>query len=84
MSDGPYMPGYEGWAVFDSLPKEVKAAHDVVWTGYPHYTNQFRTNLQMVNLSLDDARAIVELDGGKHLLAASDINGRDSCIFENY
>ena len=69
----PYQPGYEGWEVFDSLPRDVRDAHNVVWSGYPHYTNQFRYATGMRDISIADAKAIVELDGGKHTLAASDI-----------
>jgi hypothetical protein len=69
----PYQPGYEGWEVFDSLPREVRDAHNIVWTGYPRYSNQYRTSHLMRRVSPEDARAIVELDGGKHMLAADDV-----------
>jgi hypothetical protein len=81
MVDSPYMPGYEGWEVFDNLPSEIREAHNIVWTGNPHYTNQFRTNLCMRSLDKDTAQVIVELDGGRYMLAASDIS-TGACVFE--
>jgi hypothetical protein len=77
MADSPYMPGYEGWELFDELPDIVKAAHNVVWTGRPIWANQFRTTLLMTNLSENDARAIVELDDGKMLLSSADCGVSD-------
>lgn len=82
MTEPMYMPGYEAWEVFDALPIEVKMAHDIVWTGYPRYTNQFRTNIIITNITMDDAKAIIELDGGRHTLSASDItNDRDAVVY---
>ena len=68
-----YQKGYEGWEVFDNLPREQRDAHNVVWSGYPHYTNQFRYATGMQNIPDADAKAITDLDGGKMMLAASDI-----------
>lgn len=71
--DSAYRPGYEGWEAFDNLPKIVKDAHNIVWTGYPRYTNQHRDRLYMVTIREDDAKVIVELDGGAHMLDGRDI-----------
>jgi hypothetical protein len=73
-SDSPYRHGYEGWEVFDALPIEVKQAHDIVWTGNPHYTNQYRQRLFMDNISMNEALAIIELDEGKYMLARKEID----------
>lgn len=73
MNETPYMPGYEGWEVFDNLPTEIRRAHDVVWTGNPHYTNQFRQRLCMNSITPSDAATILELDNGRYMLAASDL-----------
>ncbi len=77
MSESPYYPGYEGWETFDALLAEVRAAHNVVWSGRPVYTNQFRTNTCLNKITPEEAAIILELDAGKHMLAAKDLNGSD-------
>jgi hypothetical protein len=59
-----YQPGYERWEQFDNLPEEVRQAHNIVWTGYVW-------NLDYI--STEDAKAIIELDRGKHMLEFSDV-----------
>ena len=56
-----YQKGFEVWEVFDNLPREQRDAHNVVWTA------------GMRNIPDADAKAITDLDGGKMMLAASDI-----------
>ncbi len=68
-----YRPGYEAWEIFDSLPKVVRDAHNIVWTGCPRFTNQHRERLNMITIREDDARAIIELDNGAHMLDGRDI-----------
>lgn len=57
----PYQSGYEHLEVFDNLPREQRDAHNVVWIG------------GMRNIPDADAKAITDLDGGKMMLAASDV-----------
>lgn len=68
-----YQPGYEAWEVFDNLPKAIREAHNIVWTGYAQFTNQHRNRLNMISISNEDARAVIELDGGAHMLDGRDI-----------
>jgi hypothetical protein len=62
---GVYQSGYSDWEAFDALPAEVRAAHNVIWTGYVF-------NLQ--KLTQEDARAVLALDAGKNMLAVEDIS----------
>lgn len=59
-----YQNGYSAWEEFDSLPKVVREAHNIVWTGYVW---------NLYKLSEDDAAAIVELDQCKYMLDNSQI-----------
>lgn len=73
-TDSPYYPGYEAWELFDALPSEVKKAHDIVWTGYPRFSNQFERRWSTESyVSTADAKAIIELDGGKYTLSPEDL-----------
>ena len=63
-----YQNGYSAWESFDSLPKEVREAHNIVWTGYTY---------ALAKLSKEDAQAIVELDAGKYMLTLEDVGGYD-------
>lgn len=60
-----YQNGYSAWEEFDNLPKVVREAHNIVWTGYVW---------RLCRLSEDDAAAIVELDQGKYMLDFSQIS----------
>jgi hypothetical protein len=54
-----YQNGYSDWEKFDRLPKAVREAHNIVWTGYVW-------NLR--NLTKKDAETIIERDQGKYML----------------
>lgn len=71
----PYRNGYEGWSEFDNLPANIREAHNVVWTGHPHYTNQHHERTFMAKISPEDALAIVELDGSKNMLSSDELCG---------
>lgn len=68
-----YTPGYESWEEFDALPAKIRAAHKTIFTGNVVYRNQFDKRLCLLDLSLDDAQAILDLDEGKLMLARSDL-----------
>jgi hypothetical protein len=73
-TNSPYYPGYEAWELYDALPTEVKRAHDVVWTGYSRFPNQFERRWSTESyISPADAKVILELDAGKHTLSSEDL-----------
>lgn len=66
-----YQNGYSAWEKFDSLPKAVREAHNIVWTGYVW---------NLCRLSEEDAAAIVELDQGKYTLDTSQVSQSNSGV----
>ena len=66
-----YQAGYKAWEEFDNLPKDIREAHNIVWTGYVW---------NLSRLSKDDAETIVDLDQGKYMLDTSQISQYNSKV----